>query len=233
MLSCHMHFRVRSLPGNHNADYARFIADDGYNPEHPWWTPQGRVFLQPGGHRYDDQEQFITLPRFWHSPSYNNPAQPVVAESRGTRAAAYCNWLIRRGHNEGWLPADAQLRLPASLEWERAARHTDKRRYPWGPNAPAARARQLRRTTQINTSSPIGCFPLGAAACNALDLAGSNVMEWMMTPADKPQQLMSQKDFTPDEEGVLLSKGCLLVRKRTIALRHSPLGLTRTTGMST
>jgi formylglycine-generating enzyme required for sulfatase activity len=89
--------------------------------------------LLPGGHQYDrvSNEENVTLPRYWDDIRFNNPAQPVVGVS-WYEAAAYCRWLTAQGHTQGWLPAEQEIRLPTSLEWERAARHTDQRPYPWG-----------------------------------------------------------------------------------------------------
>ncbi|HEX9370548.1 MAG TPA: SUMF1/EgtB/PvdO family nonheme iron enzyme [Roseiflexaceae bacterium] len=193
-------FKIARYPVT-NAEYARFVDDDGYNPAQPWWTEQGRAFLQPGGHPYDNQEQPITLPRDWNDPQYNSPAQPVVGVS-WYEAAAYCAWLTAQGHKQGWLPATDAIRLPTSLEWERAARHTDKPRYPWGDAEPDVE-RANYDETRIGAPSPVGCFPAGAAGGGALDMAG-NVMEWMATPSEARQALDPQKDFTPDER-VLLS----------------------------
>jgi|GEM_PF-864893 len=192
-------FKIARYPVT-NAEYVRFIDEDGYNPAQPWWTEHGRAFLQPGGHRYDDQEQPITLPRYWDNSQYNSPSQPVVGVS-WYEAAAYCAWLTAHGHRAGWLPINEVLRLPTSLEWERAARHTDQRRYPWGHEEPdVQRANYV--ASEINQPSPVGCYPTGAAECGALDLAG-NVLEWLATPYEAPQRLVPQKDFTPDQIALL------------------------------
>jgi len=82
-------------------------------------------------------------------------------------AQAYCAWLsARRG---------IAYRLPGADEWERAARGTDGRAYPWGAAFDTARANAhecgLRGTT------PVGAFADGISPCGALDTAG-NVWEW-------------------------------------------------------
>ncbi len=186
-------FQIARYPVT-NADFARFIAADGYT-DRCWWTDHGWTFLQPGRHDYpwEDNAQPITRPRRWDNSVYNNPIQPVIGVS-WYEAVAYCAWLTDQGHSQGWLSTDHEIRLPTSLEWERAARHTD-RRYPWG-DAPPDAERANYKETGIGRPAPVGCFPQGRAACGALDLAG-NVMEWLATPDGAEQQIKPEKDFTP------------------------------------
>jgi formylglycine-generating enzyme required for sulfatase activity len=184
-------FKIARFPLS-NADFARFVAADGYNSDQPWWTAQGRIFLAPGGHPYDDQEQPIALPCFWNRPDCNNTLQPLVGVS-WYEAAAYCAWLTRQGHAQGWLPEDAEVRLPTALEWQRAARHTDQRPYPWDVAADVECANY--NAGALNQASPVGCYPLGAAVCSALDLAG-NVWEWTASLWEKYTVFEPRKGFT-------------------------------------
>ena len=177
-----------------NAEYARFIAADGYSTRR-WWTAHGWAFLQPGGHRYDDQEQPITLPRLWDNAAYHQPTQPVVAVS-WYEAVAYCAWLSEQ--------LGCTVRLPTSLEYERAARHTDQRPYPWGAAKPTPEHANYDQTT-IGQPSPVGCFPLGAAANAASDLKG-NVREWLATAYGDAANLQPLADSDPNS-GVLLAEG--------------------------
>ena len=96
-------------------------------------------------------------------------------------------------------------RMPTWLEWERAARHTDQRRYPWG-DQPSDVERANYGYTSIGRPSPIGCLPVGMALCGAQDLAG-NVLEWTATPYQQPQHAIPQKDFT-DSSGLVTSWSC-------------------------
>lgn len=176
-----------------NAEYQCFIEAGGYQ-QRRWWTATGWAFLQPGRRSpADDQTRPITQPNHWQHPSFSGPNQPVVGVS-WYEAAAYCAWLTEQGHRAGWLPEADLLRLPTSLEWERAARHTDQRRYPWGDEEPATQHASYD-AAGLHAPAPIGCFPAGAAVCGALDLAG-NVWEWTATLWERIQQPAPWSDFT-------------------------------------
>ena len=92
---------------------------------------------------------------------------PVVFVSWND-AMAFAQWL---GEETG-----IDFRLPTEAEWEKAARGTDGREYPWGGEFDAGKCNTvesgIRDTTPVGKYSPAGDSPYGVA-----DMAG-NVWEW-------------------------------------------------------
>jgi len=93
--------------------------------------------------------------------------QKCVINVNWDDANAFCEWLsTKTGEN---------IELPTEAQWEKAARGTDQRRYPWGnepPNGELCNGGAILGRTQA-----VGLYPLGVSPYGVHDMAG-NAFEW-------------------------------------------------------
>jgi len=155
------------------AQFARFVLSTSYQTAA---EREGRSLvwkLSPSTGRYMMR---LTPRASWRFPrggsharlqaSDNHPVVHVTADD----GLAYAKWVGRT--------------LPTEAQWEKAARGTDGRKYPWGDTAPGAGGEFLANFAPVGgadvdgarRTAPVDAYPEGASPCGGLNFAG-NVRE--------------------------------------------------------
>jgi formylglycine-generating enzyme required for sulfatase activity len=219
-------------------ELAREWRDKGYfdreQPQHIVWLPDYRIarqpvtvgeyrlFVQAGGYEQRGLwtkvgwawrvEHDIREPRWWVDELWvGHDRLPVVGVS-WYEACGYCRWLSEVSRCE--------YRLPTEAEWEKAARGTDGRLFPWGDEFDAARCNC--RVSGLAHTLPVGHHsPAGDSPCGCADMAG-NVSEWTCS-ALRPYPYDGSDD--PDSGGERVIRGgswhSPVLRVRTASRGHN------------
>lgn len=147
-------------------------AQDEEQPQHTLYLPeywiaktpvtnvQYAAFVQATGYE---------APKHWWKKGkipQGKDMHPVV-EVTWYDALAFCTWLAE--------VTGKPYTLPSEAEWEKAARGTDGRIYPWGNTFDQSKCNTSE--SRIKDTTPVDKYPQGASPYGVLDMAG-NVAEW-------------------------------------------------------
>ncbi len=148
------------------AQFRLFVESDGYTNK-SYWTEEGWKWCR----------ETLAERRDLKHVSKNAPSTPVRNIS-WFEAVAYVRWLSAR--------IGVQLRLPTEAEWEKAARGTDGRRWPWG-NEKSLKPSLLKIASDRVASDPKFASPYGVCGM------ASGIGDWCTTQAwrVKPRWLIT------------------------------------------
>ena len=178
-----------------NAQYTRFIDDKGYERQE-FWSADGWAWRQGAEadlSSIDDKnlkqayETALAVrpleqrdrPFWWNDIEYANPIVPVLGVT-WFEAQAYARWL--NSHTDLMriaeaVPSGYLARLPMEEEWERAARGTDGREYPWGDSFDFVRANVAEESGKGIGATAVCTYPQGVSSAGVWGMSG-NVWEW-------------------------------------------------------
>jgi formylglycine-generating enzyme required for sulfatase activity len=163
-----------------------------YIARYPVTNYQYQCFIDDGG--YQDE-------RWWLDLVKPEPAEPHWKQSNRPRekvdwyeAMAFCRWLSYR--------LGFTISLPTEQQWEKAARGTDGRDYPWGNEIKTGDANVFDESAgedNLKTTCAVGLYPHRQSAFGIADMAG-NVWEWCLTKNSSPDQI--KPDTSGDNRGL-------------------------------
>jgi formylglycine-generating enzyme required for sulfatase activity len=179
-----------------NRQFAAFIKSKGYE-ENEYWSEEGLKWRT---------KNEAMEPEYWHDEKWNQSEHPVVGVS--------------------WYEADAFARwsgkaLPTEEQWERAARGTDGRQYPWGDEFDEERCNT--EESNIGKTTRVTRYPNGISPDGCYDMAG-NVWEWTASEYDKDRMVLRggswgdlrndarcafRYGFPPDDRDVVVGFRCV------------------------
>jgi formylglycine-generating enzyme required for sulfatase activity len=158
------------------------LLSEYYIAKHPVTNHEFQVFIR---------DTKTNSPLGWNGDEYpdgkdDHPAVNIPWED----ATAFCEWLKQK--------TNRPYRLPTEAEWEKAARGTDGRIWPWGnefdPEFANTREAKIMHVTRVGQFSPYGDSPYGC-----VDMIG-NIWEWCSDWYDKNEYTKRTQEDTVTED---------------------------------
>ncbi|MCP4424180.1 MAG: formylglycine-generating enzyme family protein [Chloroflexi bacterium] len=142
-------------------EYRAFVKTGGYQ-RCQYWTKAGWAWRESVAR---------VQPDFWDDEKWaKDDRLPAVGVS-WYEVVAYCRWLSAE--------TGSSYRLPTEAEWEKAARGTDGRLYPWGNEFDVGRCNTRR--SGLNQTEPVGRYnPGDESPFGCAEMAG-NASEWTLS----------------------------------------------------
>lgn len=148
-----------TMGDDENSPMRQLFVDAFYMDRFETTTARYRKFLESTGSE--------NVPDHWDEVAGKDSEEMPVIGVSWNEANAYCRW--------------AGKRLPTETEWEKAARGTDERPFPWGtlpPTVDRANYENSAPGPYESALSPVGAHAPGASPYGVDDLAG-NASEWV------------------------------------------------------
>ncbi len=171
-------YRIARVPVT-VAQFAAFVEATGYKTEA---EQQGFAFVW-AGHKWDEVKGVNWRhPRGPQSDVRQKQDHPVTCVTFRD-AVAFCEWASK--------VTGMTVRLPGEAKWEKAARGTDGRIFPWGDDWPTKK--HCNFGMNVGDTTPVGAYPTGRSPYGVLDMAG-NVWERTST-----KWVNKYENYRPDD----------------------------------
>ena len=177
------------------------------------------VLIPAGEFHYGDNNQRMSLPAFYMD-KYELTTSRYAAFLRATGREKPFQWNEVSQVSDGdrpvigvtWHDADAYCRqhgkrLPTEQEWEKAARGTDGRKYPWGNEEPTSRHANFGKCCDWKgyaTLTATGEHEAGKSPYGIYDLAG-NVWEWTSSVYEREGKVVRGGSWNTDANVLVAS----------------------------
>ena len=177
------------------------LAQDNEMPQHSLYLPEYQIARYPVTNAQYQVFVAATNRRALHH--WENGRMPADMENHPVvlvswhDARAFCDWASD--------VTNQTICLPSEAEWEKAARGTDGRIWPWGNEPPTQECCNF--DSNVGDTTPVNSYPKGASPYGLLDMAG-NVWEWTANLYERyPYRLDGNRENPVGDEDISLRGG--------------------------